>query len=265
MLRLLYRFYDPAKGRILIDGQDLRSVTFSSLRATIGVVPQETTLFNDSIYFNILYGNPGATREQVIEAAKLARIHETIEAMPQGYESKVGERGLKLSGGERQRLSIARMLLKNPSIVFCDEATSSLDSGTEHALLQNLREVTTGRTTIVIAHRLSTIVEADLILVLEGGQVVEQGTHAELMSRSPQSKYSRMWALQQASPPTVTIAATAGADAAASGTKEAAVPESATAGEEPAKPSLSAPVNDTAQPAIEGTQIAPPANTPPSA
>jgi ABC transporter ATM len=153
MLRLLYRFYDPASGAIRIDGQDLRHVTLDSLRQCIGVVPQETTLFNDSILYNIRYGRPSATKEEVIEAAKLARIHDSIMRMPDGYDSKVGERGLKLSGGEKQRLSISRMLLKNPSIVFCDEATSSLDSATEHALLANLRVNTTSTHSATLQQR----------------------------------------------------------------------------------------------------------------
>lgn len=195
LLRLLYRFYDVEKGSISIDDQDLRDVTIESLRKQIGVVPQETTLFNDTIFYNIKYGNPDATDDQVYEAAKLARLHDNILRMPNGYDSVVGERGLKLSGGEKQRISIARMLLKDPKIIFCDEATSSLDTGTEHDILNNLREVTEGRTTIFIAHRLSTVTRSDLIVVLHDGQVIEQGTHDELVA-DPSSTYARMWKLQ---------------------------------------------------------------------
>jgi ABC-type transport system involved in Fe-S cluster assembly fused permease/ATPase subunit len=195
LLRLLDRFYDPQGGSVIIDGQDLRSVSLESLRKQIGVVPQDPLLFNETIYYNIAYGNPNATREQVIEAAKLARIHDSIMKMPAQYETMVGERALKLSGGERQRVSVARMILKNPAIVFCDEATSSLDSGLEHELLENLKEVCAGRTTIVIAHRLSTIVDSDWILVLDQGKVVEQGTHLTLIA-DPNSSYSTMWARQ---------------------------------------------------------------------
>jgi ATP-binding cassette subfamily B protein len=325
MLRLLYRFYDPASGAIRIDGQDLRNVTLDSLRQCIGVVPQETTLFNDSILYNIRYGRPSATKEEVIEAAKLARIHDSIMRMPDGYDSKVGERGLKLSGGEKQRLSISRMLLKNPSIVFCDEATSSLDSATEHALLANLRvnttsthsatlqqrrthativcawltllvvlvlfavcvcvlqEVTSGRTTVVIAHRLSTVVDADLILVLEGGQVVESGTHHELMSLTG-SRYHSMWNLQ-AHYPGKDVAALA-AEAAADTTEEEGGEEEGekeegaagsqqheqaqkkqpkgTAPDAETEPSTSAPVTAAAVPPIEATPVSTPSNTPPS-
>jgi len=195
LLRLLYRFYDPQQGKITIDGQDLRHVTLDSVRQSIGVVPQDTILFNDSIFYNIHYGRPSATREEVIEAAKLARIHDTIMSMPEGYESVVGERGLKLSGGEKQRVSIARMILKNPSIVFCDEATSALDSHTEAELLNNLRELSGDKTTIFVAHRLATVVESDWILVLEKGKVVESGTHQSLLEE-PGSRYAQMWWLQ---------------------------------------------------------------------
>lgn len=194
ILRLLYRFYDVAAGTITVDGQDVRKISLASLRSQIGVVPQDPGLFNETIYYNIAYGNPTASHDQVIEAARLARVHEAIMKMPKGYDTVVGERGLKLSGGEKQRISIARMILKNPKIIFCDEATSSLDSKTEAAILVNLREVTQGRTTVVIAHRLSTIVDADLILVLENGQVVESGTHFTLLSK--RGKYHEMWTYQ---------------------------------------------------------------------
>lgn len=194
LLRLLYRFYDVSGGSVSVDGQDVRNVTLSSLRSQIGVVPQESGLFNETIYYNIAYGNPTASHDQVMDAAKLARVHEAILAMPKAYDTVVGERGLKLSGGEKQRISIARMILKNPKIIFCDEATSSLDSQTEAAILVNLREVTQGRTTVVIAHRLSTIVDADLILVLDKGRVLERGTHYELLKK--RGKYHEMWMYQ---------------------------------------------------------------------
>jgi len=270
LLRLLYRFYDPAEGSIKIDGQDLRDVTLDSLRQCIGVVPQETTLFNDTILYNIRYGRPSATKEEVIEAAKMARIHDSIMRMPDQYDSKVGERGLKLSGGEKQRLSISRMLLKNPAIVFCDEATSSLDSTTEHALLANLREVTSGRTTVVIAHRLSTIVDADLILVLDGGHVVESGTHYELMG-NPGSRYHTMWNLQANYPGKDAAAATAGGtDAEGEATAAAESPAAAADGKDKpqdgeTKPSSNDPVTAAAVPPIEATPVSTPANTPPSA
>ena len=195
LLRLLYRFYDPDSGRILIDGQLLTDVSVDSVRRAIGVVPQDTVLFNDTIFYNIQYGRPSATRDEVIEAAKLARVHDTIMRMPDGYESVVGERGLKLSGGEKQRVSIARMILKRPAIVLNDEATSALDSTTEAELLTNLKEVSTGRTTIFIAHRLATITDSDWILVLEGGRVVEEGTHAGLLEEEG-SRYSQLWWMQ---------------------------------------------------------------------
>ena len=199
LLRLLYRFYDPDQGRILIDGQELREVTVDSVRAAIGVVPQDTILFNDSILYNIAYGRPSASREEVIEAAKLARIHDTIMRMPEGYDSVVGERGLKLSGGEKQRVSIARMILKRPSIVLNDEATSALDSSTESELLANMKEVSEGRTSIFIAHRLATVVDSDWILVLEGGKVVESGTHESLLGQEG-SRYAQLWTMQATSP-----------------------------------------------------------------
>ncbi|MDH3476165.1 MAG: ABC transporter ATP-binding protein/permease [Rhodospirillales bacterium] len=194
--RILFRFYDVAAGRVLIDGQDIRGVTQESLRAAIGIVPQDTVLFNDTVYYNIAYGRPGAGREEVFEAARLARIHDFVEGLPDGYETAVGERGLKLSGGEKQRVAIARTLLKRPAIFLFDEATSSLDSKTERQIQQSLREVSRNRTTLVIAHRLSTVVEADEILVLEAGRIVERGRHAELLLHD--GRYAEMWRRQQA-------------------------------------------------------------------
>ena len=193
--RLLFRFYDVDGGRILINGQDIREVSQQSLRAVIGIVPQDTVLFNDTIYYNIAYAKPDATREEVIQAATMAHIHTFIESIPQGYETLVGERGLKLSGGEKQRIAIARTILKNPRILIFDEATSALDSHSEQAILTALAEVAANHTTLVIAHRLSTIVDADQILVMENGHVVERGTHGELLQQG--TLYARMWALQQ--------------------------------------------------------------------
>ena len=193
--RLLFRFYDVGAGRILIDGQDIRDVTQTSLRASIGIVPQDTVLFNDTIYYNIAYGHPDATRDQVFQAAKHAHIHEFIESLPKGYETTVGERGLKLSGGEKQRVAIARTILKNPRILVFDEATSALDSKTEKAIQAQLREVAANHTTLVIAHRLSTVMDADQILVMEGGRIVERGTHSQLLGHD--NIYAHMWALQQ--------------------------------------------------------------------
>ncbi len=194
--RLLYRFYDVTSGRITIDGQDLRDVTQSSLRASIGIVPQDTVLFNDTIGYNIGYGREGSEQAQVEEAARGASIHAFIESLPDRYEAKVGERGLKLSGGEKQRVAIARTLLKNPPILILDEATSALDSRTEAEIQSTLDRISEKRTTIIIAHRLSTIVDADNILVLDAGRVAEQGTHAELLRK--QGLYAEMWARQQA-------------------------------------------------------------------
>ena len=181
--RILFRFYDVVEGRVTIDGQDIRQVTQASLRAAIGIVPQDTVLFNDTIYYNIAYGRPSASRDEVEEAARLAQIHDFVQGLPDGYDAMVGERGLKLSGGEKQRVAIARTLLKNPCIFLFDEATSSLDSKTEREIQDSLRAVSRGRSTLVIAHRLSTVVEADQILVLEAGRIVERGSHDELMAR----------------------------------------------------------------------------------
>ncbi len=193
--RLIFRFYDATTGRILIDGQDIRDVTQKSLRRAIGIVPQDTVLFNDTIYYNIAYGQPDATREEIIEAARSAHIHEFVETLPDKYDTIVGERGLKLSGGEKQRVAIARTLLKNPPILVFDEATSALDSRTEKAIQAELQEIATNHTTLVIAHRLSTIMDADQILVMEHGHIVERGTHGELLARD--GAYAHMWALQQ--------------------------------------------------------------------
>ncbi len=195
--RLLYRFYDVAGGSVRVDGQDIRTVTQDSLRAAIGIVPQDTVLFNDSIYYNICYGRPGSTPAEVEGAARLAHIHDFIVSLPDGYETVVGERGLKLSGGEKQRVAIARTILKDPCILILDEATSALDSGTEREIQANLRELARGRTTISIAHRLSTIVDAHEILVLEGGHVIERGRHLELLSHG--GHYAEMWRRQQES------------------------------------------------------------------
>lgn len=195
LARLLFRFYEVSGGRILINGQDIREVTQQSLRAAIGIVPQDTVLFNDTIYYNIAYANPEASREDVEHAARLAHIHEFIESLPRGYDSVVGERGLKLSGGEKQRVAIARAILKNPRILVFDEATSSLDSKSEQAILQALHEVAMNHTTLVIAHRLSTIIDADQILVMDKGRITEQGTHRELLAHN--DKYAYLWALQQ--------------------------------------------------------------------
>jgi ATP-binding cassette subfamily B protein len=196
LARLLFRFYDVDGGAVLIDGQDIRSVTQQSLRKTIGIVPQDTVLFNDSIGYNIGYGRPGASHEEIVAAAKAAFIHEFILSLPDGYETTVGERGLKLSGGEKQRVAIARTLLKNPAILVFDEATSALDSHAEQAIQAQLKEIARERTTLVIAHRLSTIVDAHQILVMTKGRIVERGTHAELLAR--QGLYAQMWQRQQA-------------------------------------------------------------------
>jgi ATP-binding cassette subfamily B protein len=194
--RLLFRFYDPWRGRILIDGQDLAQVTQASLRATIGIVPQDSVLFNDTIGYNIAYGRNGAGMPEVEAAAKGAAIADLIRRLPQGFDTEVGERGLKLSGGEKQRVAIARTLVKNPPILLFDEATSALDSRTEQEILATLRAVAEDRTTISIAHRLSTIADADRILVLEQGVLAEAGTHLELLKRD--ALYAEMWARQAA-------------------------------------------------------------------
>ena len=193
--RLLFRFYEPTAGRITIDGQDIIAVTQASLRAAMGIVPQDTVLFNDTIGYNIGYGREGASRAEIEAAARGAAIHDFIMGLPAGYESEVGERGLKLSGGEKQRVAIARTLLKDPPILILDEATSALDSRTEAAIQETLQSIERGRTSIVIAHRLSTIVDADQIVVLDQGRVAERGTHAQLLRRS--GLYAEMWARQQ--------------------------------------------------------------------
>ena len=193
--RILFRFYDIESGSVRIDGQDVRNVRQDSLRAAIGIVPQDTVLFNDTIYYNIAYGRPEASRAEVEEAARLARIHDFIASLPDGYESMVGERGLKLSGGEKQRVAIARTILKNPRILLFDEATSALDSQTEKEIQASLREVSRDRSTLMIAHRLSTVIDADQIIVLDGGRIVERGRHAELLVRD--GRYAEMWWRQQ--------------------------------------------------------------------
>ena len=193
--RILFRFYDIEAGSVRIDGQDVRAVRQESLRAAIGIVPQDTVLFNDTIYYNIAYGRPEASRAEVEEAARLARIHDFIEGLPDGYDSMVGERGLKLSGGEKQRVAIARTILKEPRILLFDEATSALDSQTEKEIQASLREVSRDRTTLMIAHRLSTVIDADQIIVLDGGRIVERGHHAELLVRD--GRYAEMWWRQQ--------------------------------------------------------------------
>jgi ATP-binding cassette subfamily B protein len=195
LARLLYRFYDVSSGAVLINGADIRDVTQTSLRAAIGIVPQDTVLFNDTIYYNIQYGRPDATREEVLGAAKAAHIHDFIISLPDGYDARVGERGLKLSGGEKQRVAIARAILKDPRILIFDEATSALDSKSEKAIQAELDRIARGHTTLVIAHRLSTVMDADQILVMDHGRIVESGTHRELLSR--RGAYAQMWALQQ--------------------------------------------------------------------
>jgi len=193
--RILFRFYDVTAGSVQIDTQDIRDVTQESLRASIGIVPQDTVLFNDTLYYNILYGRSDATQAEVEQAARMARIHDFIMDLPDGYQTGVGERGLKLSGGEKQRVAIARTILKNPAILLFDEATSALDTHTEKEIQESLREVSSDRTTLVIAHRLSTVIDADEILVLDAGVVVERGRHDELLERG--GAYAVMWARQQ--------------------------------------------------------------------
>ena len=195
LARLLFRFYDVQGGRITIAGQDVRKVRQNSVRRAIGIVPQDTVLFNDSIAYNIAYGQPGATQAQIEAAARAARIHDFIAATPRGYDTPVGERGLKLSGGEKQRVAIARTLLKNPPVLVFDEATSALDSANERAIQAELAQAAQNKTTLVIAHRLSTVVHAHEILVMEAGRIIERGTHAQLLAA--QGRYARMWALQQ--------------------------------------------------------------------
>jgi len=197
LARLLYRFYDIGSGSIRIDGHDLRELTQDSVRAAIGIVPQDTVLFNDSIRYNIRYGRPSASDEEVEVAAQAAHIHRFIVSLPDGYDTSVGERGLKLSGGEKQRVAIARALLKNPAILIFDEATSALDSASEKAIQAELDRIAVGRTTLIIAHRLSTVMDADQILVMDAGNIVERGSHAQLIERN--GHYAAMWRLQQQS------------------------------------------------------------------
>jgi ABC-type transport system involved in Fe-S cluster assembly fused permease/ATPase subunit len=194
--RLLFRFYDVQGGALRIDGQDVRDVTQDSLHAAIGVVPQDTVLFNDTIGYNIAYGRAGASQSEIEAAARAAQIHEFIEGLPDGYDTQVGERGLKLSGGEKQRVGIARTLLKDPAILLLDEATSALDTETEQDIQEALRRAGQGRTVLTIAHRLSTVADADRIVVLEDGQIAEEGTHANLLER--QGRYASLWARQAA-------------------------------------------------------------------
>jgi ATP-binding cassette subfamily B protein len=195
LARLLYRFYDVSGGAIFVNGKNIKEVKQASLRCAIGIVPQDTVLFNDTILYNIRYGRPDASDEEIFDAARAAHIHEFILSLPKGYETAVGERGLKLSGGEKQRVAIARALLKNPRILIFDEATSALDSRAEKAIQAELQRISQGRTTLVIAHRLSTVMDADQILVLSHGRIVERGSHAQLLEAK--GEYARMWALQQ--------------------------------------------------------------------
>jgi ATP-binding cassette subfamily B protein len=193
--RLLFRFYDIQSGDILVDGQSIKSITQKSLRQQIGVVPQDTVLFNDSIGYNILYGKITASHEEMLKASKMAKIHDFVDSLPQKYETSVGERGLKLSGGEKQRVAIARTILKNPPLLIFDEATSALDTHKEKEIQQSLKELSTQRSTIVIAHRLSTVVDADEIIVLHEGRIVERGKHTDLLQKN--GEYASMWYKQQ--------------------------------------------------------------------
>ncbi|HEX22254.1 MAG TPA: ABC transporter ATP-binding protein/permease [Chromatiales bacterium] len=195
LARLLFRFYDVSGGRILIDGQDIRDVSQASLRASIGIVPQDTVLFNESIEYNLRYARPDASFDEIIETARLAQLHDFVVSLPEGYDTRVGERGLKLSGGEKQRVAIARAILKRPQILIFDEATSALDSHAEQAILGALKQASRGHSTLVIAHRLSTIVDAEQILVMDAGRIIERGTHQELLAA--QGRYAEMWILQQ--------------------------------------------------------------------
>jgi ABC-type transport system involved in Fe-S cluster assembly fused permease/ATPase subunit len=195
LARLMFRFYDIQQGRITIGGQDIRQVAQGSVRAAIGIVPQDTVLFNDTVAYNIAYGKPGAARAQIEQAAAAARIHGFISSTPKGYETMVGERGLKLSGGEKQRVAIARTLLKDPPILIFDEATSALDSANERAIQAELRDAARNKTTLVIAHRLSTVVDAHEIIVLDAGRIVERGTHDALLALD--GRYAQMWRVQK--------------------------------------------------------------------
>jgi ATP-binding cassette subfamily B protein len=210
LARLLYRFYDLASGRITIDGQDIRDVQQASLRAAIAIVPQDTVLFNDTIEYNIAYGRPDATHDEIVEAAQLAQIHDFVKRLPEGYATPVGERGLKLSGGEKQRVAIARAILKHPAILIFDEATSALDSHSEKAIQAELKLIARDHTSLTIAHRLSTIIDADAILVLEHGRIVERGTHVALLAAN--GVYARMWRLQQDERRDAAAAPTTGGD-----------------------------------------------------
>ena len=209
LARLLFRFYDVDRGAILIDGQDIREVTQTSLRQAIGIVPQDTVLFNDTIAYNIAYGKPGTEQSEIEAAARAAYIHDFILSLPDGYQTMVGERGLKLSGGEKQRVAIARTLLKNPKILVFDEATSALDSQAEQAIQEQLKDIARNRTTLVIAHRLSTIADAQQILVMSQGRIVERGTHVELLAA--RGMYADMWERQQAPAAETNISESSGA------------------------------------------------------